>query len=271
MIDIGVNLFHDNFPHPEKIISSAVAADIKAILIITSEEEDYYQNLQFCKNLSNNQIELLTTIGLHPHRAQDKTDWIARTLKSLNSGDKKLIKAIGECGLDYYRMISPKEIQIKEFEKQILLSQDYDLPLYLHERSAIDDMLSMISNLKQKKIIHCFTGGPEAAYQYLKQDCFFGISSWLCDPRRNQDLINAIKIIPLEKIMLETDSPYLLPPAYYKKFKQKINEPRFLSIIADKIAEIKNIPVNQVIDTTTQNSNCFFSFNKKSSQNYLAF
>ena len=216
MIDIGVNLFHDNFPHPEKIISSAVAADIKAILIITSEEEDYYQNLQFCKNLSNNQIELLTTIGLHPHRAQDKTDWIARTLKSLNSGDKKLIKAIGECGLDYYRMISPKEIQIKEFE---------------------------------------------AAYQYLKQDCFFGISSWLCDPRRNQDLINAIKIIPLEKIMLETDSPYLLPPAYYKKFKQKINEPRFLSIIADKIAEIKNIPVNQVIDTTTQNSNCFFSFN----------
>jgi TatD DNase family protein len=205
-IDIGVNFAGKTYSSEKvgKIITESKDC-VEKIITISNCLKEVPVNKKLCLD---NTI-LYYTAGVHPHDAKsikNNTDLdIINTLVS----DTKFV-AVGECGLDYNRMFSPKEKQIQVFDYQIKLAKKLGKPLYMHCRDAFDDFYQiLVSNGYYHGVVHCFTGNKVQAEQLIKLGFYLGITGWLLDKRRNQDLVQAIKIIPLEKIMVETDAPWL--------------------------------------------------------------
>lgn len=172
---------------------------------------------------------------------------------------KECIKAIGEIGLDYDRMYSSKESQMKCFENILEIAEGYHKPLFLHEREAVNDFIKILSrheSLCNRAVVHCFTGTEETAREYLDLGCYIGLTGWICDNKRNQDVIKALDIIPMEKLMVETDAPYLTPKGYGLSSR---NIPNNVIYVVKKIAEVKGLPVEKVRETVYKNTLSFFS------------
>ena len=166
------------------------------------------------------------TLGIHPHDSRNSScNYITR---NLYNGENNCI-AIGECGLDFNRMYSPKEQQIDIFKEQVQLAKKYNMPLILHERDAKEKFLEIIRKYNYTNgVVHCFTGDKETVKEYLDLGFYIGITGWICDERRNQELKEAVKEIPLDKLLVETDSPYLLPKKYGVKGKNKPENVRYV-------------------------------------------
>lgn len=160
-------------------------------------------------------------------------------------------------------MFSPANDQRLCFEKQILLAEELNKPLFLHERKAENDFLQIMKQHREickKSVVHCFTGSKEAAMRYLNLGCYIGITGWICDERRNQELIDAVKIIPIERMMLETDAPYLTPRNV--KGLDRVNVPENIFYVAQKIAEIKKVDVDFIIEEIKRNTIDFFKLER---------
>lgn len=205
--DIGLNLFCRQFPDPERIIEEALESRVCCILTGTDTKENKKIN-DFVKT-----HDVFGTVGIHPHNAdrakQEDFALIERILK-----ENKRVVAVGECGLDYDRMFSTKENQIRCLEKHIVLAEKLDKPLFLHERSASGDFIKRFKNhpdICKKSVVHCFTGNKTALDQYLSMGFSIGITGWICDDRRAKELREAVHLIPLDRILVETDAPYLTP------------------------------------------------------------
>ncbi len=205
--DIGLNLFCRQFPDPERIIEEALESRVCCILTGTDTKENKKIN-DFVKT-----HDVFGTAGIHPHNAdrakQEDFALIERILK-----ENKRVVAVGECGLDYDRMFSTKENQIRCLEKHIVLAEKLDKPLFLHERSASGDFIKRFKNhpdICKKSVVHCFTGNKTALDQYLSMGFSIGITGWICDDRRAKELREAVHLIPLDRILVETDAPYLTP------------------------------------------------------------
>ncbi len=205
--DIGLNLFCRQFPDPERIIQEASDSRVCCILTGTDTKENKKIN-DFVKT-----HDVFGTAGIHPHNAdrakQEDFALIERILK-----ENKRVVAVGECGLDYDRMFSTKENQIRCLEKHIVLAEKLDKPLFLHERSASGDFIKRFKNhpdICKKSVVHCFTGNKTALDQYLSMGFSIGITGWICDDRRAKELREAVHLIPLDRILVETDAPYLTP------------------------------------------------------------
>lgn len=205
--DIGVNLFCRQFPEPEKIVEEAAAEGVCCILTGTGPKENRKIN-DFVKTHN-----AFGTVGIHPHNADrakaEDFQLIERTL----SGNPRMV-AVGECGLDYDRMFSTKENQIRCLEKHIVLAEKLDKPLFLHERSASGDFIKRFKkhpDICKKSVVHCFTGDKATLDKYLSMGFSIGITGWICDDRRAKELREAVSIIPLDRILVETDAPYLTP------------------------------------------------------------
>ena len=169
--------------------------------------------------------------------------------------------SVGETGLDFFRNISSYEEQLFAFEEQIQIAIDTNLPLFLHQREAHDDFMKIISKYKNeisKAVVHCFTGTQKELDDYLDMGFHIGLTGWICDERRNVELRKSLINIPIEKLMIETDCPYLIPRNLVDKPKNSRNEPSYLPHIANEIAGLVKIDMNEFANATFQNSINFF-------------
>ncbi|MGH8671790.1 MAG: TatD family hydrolase, partial [Burkholderiales bacterium] len=202
---------------------------------------------------------LHATAGVHPHHAKDCGTSTVATLRDL--AERPRVVAIGETGLDFYRDFSPRSSQIKWFEAQIELACELSKPLFMHERDAYPRFAEIIKSYRdhfENGVVHCFTGTREALYAYLDMNLHIGITGWICDERRGRHLRELVKNIPAERLMLETDAPYLTPRDLRPKPREDRNEPKFLPHILDTVAACLGESAYDVADRTTRTARAFF-------------
>lgn len=257
LIDIGLNLMHKSYSKDRiEVINEAKKVNVTKAIITGSSIPSSITAADYA---SKHPQTLYSTCGVHPHDAKTCDENTIDTLRNL--AKKDCVVAIGECGLDYNRNYSPQNIQRKWFEQQVKLAEELDMPLFLHDREAYTDFAKILRKhrkIANKSVVHCFTGTKYEAEDYLDLGCYIGVTGWICDERRNQDLLKAIKVIPPEKLMIETDGPFLLPRDFEKKPKKNRNEPKYLPHILNRIAKEMNIPTEELATQVTNNTKEFF-------------
>jgi len=254
--DIGINLFGKQFPDPDKVINDALNAGVICILTGTDPKE----NREIDKFVKGKKA--YGTAGIHPHNADTARSEDYLQIERIVKGNDKIV-AVGECGLDFDRMFSTKSNQLKCFEKQIEIAEKLNMPLFLHERSAVDDFVKVFEKHKeicQKSVVHCFTGDIDTLKQYLAMGFSIGITGWICDERRAQNLRKAVRFIPLDKIMIETDSPFLTPRGI--SGLGRTNYPQNIKYVAKELAMRMGIPENILVAKSKENTERFFSLSE---------
>ncbi|MGM0569055.1 MAG: TatD family hydrolase [Elusimicrobiota bacterium] len=190
--------------------------------------------------------------GIHPHYASDAH---AMWEQMLAAFDNEKVVAVGETGLDFHYMNSPEEIQVEVFKKQLKLSREKGLPVIIHSREAANKTLEILDEVKTYRVlIHCFSGGEKEIKEYLSRGFYIGLGGVLTFAKADE-LRGAVKDAPLEKLLLETDCPYLSPVP----LRGKTNRPANVKYVAEKIAELKDIPVEKVARATYENAIRFFN------------
>ncbi|MAD76441.1 MAG: hydrolase TatD [Rheinheimera sp.] len=250
--DCGVNLFSQQFAGIEQQIwQRAQHAGVNNMLLIGSDIGESRQNQQFCSSHPG----CYTTAGVHPHQAGNvAAEWLGqlRQLLALPA-----VVAVGECGLDFNRDFSPRSEQQHVFASQLQLAKQLQMPVYLHERDAFATQFAMLQEQQiNHGVAHCFTGDSNQLKAYLDLGLYIGVTGWVCDERRGQSLQQAIQYLPLDRILLETDAPYLLPRTI--KPRPKNNEPALLPAIAAEICRLKSISSQQLAGSTTENARRLF-------------
>ncbi|MCX7545685.1 TatD family hydrolase [Marinicella gelatinilytica] len=257
MIDIGANLTHDSFDEDrDTVIAEAIEAGVNTFIITGSDLECSQKAINLAHQYTNC---CYATVGIHPHHAKDFNQVVMTELRELLNDDK--VVAVGETGLDYFRDFSPRPQQIESFEAHIELAVETGLPMFLHQREAHKDFLPILKQHRDALsdvVVHCFTDNQQALYDYLDLDCYIGITGWVCDERRGQHLLPLIHDIPLNRFLIETDSPYLMPRNLKPKPKSRRNEPKYLPHIADFIAQELNLDSDNFITHTVTNSRRLF-------------
>jgi TatD DNase family protein len=235
LIDIGANLGHESFRHDLPEVLARAQAHGVAQLIVTGASADGSRDA-FALTQAHPGL-LFATAGVHPHHASDYDGDVETLLRELHA--KTEIKAVGETGLDYHRDFSPREAQRFAFERQLQLAIDCGKPLFLHQRDAHEDFIASMDNVKGRigrAVVHCFTGERAELFDYLDRDFYIGITGWICDERRGGHLRELVKSIPADRLMLETDAPYLLPRSVRPAPAQRRNEPMYLKHICEAVA-----------------------------------
>jgi len=266
LIDIGVNLTNSSFrDRIDSIIEDAKNAGVTHQIITGTCLETSSQALSLAKSAAKLEANYLTsTAGCHPHDAKDFKDSDRKKLIELST--QQQVVAIGECGLDFNRNYSPQDVQIDVFKTQIEVALEVDLPLFMHQRDAHDKFIEILSQSygqTVKGVIHCFTGDKHQLKQCLDLGLYIGVTGWICDERRGSELQEAIKYMPLDRMMVETDSPYLLPRNIKPKPKSRTNVPANLPWVVKQIASILNLSEQAVAKITTNNAQALFALDIK--------
>ena len=257
MIDIGINLTNKRFQKDiDLVIENAKSAGVNALVVTGTSIDESQQALELCLQHPN---YLYCTAGIHPHDAKTFDAQSLESLRLLAANNQ--VKAIGECGLDFNRNFSTPVEQESAFVQQLELAVELQLPVFMHERDAnarfIELLKPYISQLPDA-VLHCFTGSQADLESCLALDLHIGITGWICDERRGKELIDIVKHIPQDRLMIETDSPYLLPRSMRPKPKSSRNEPKYLPFIAQAIANARGESLKQLVQQTEQNSKLFF-------------
>ena len=257
LVDIGANLTHDSFDADRaEVIARAQQAGVGRFIVTGSDVDHSRKAL----GLSAAYPGLYATAGVHPHHAKDCTDSTPEELRSL-LGNSSVV-AVGECGLDYFRNFSPPDAQRDVFRMQLELAAECGKPAFLHQRDAHDDFMALLGAQRARlsaAVVHCFTGGADELREYLDLDCHIGITGWICDERRGLHLRECVGLIPMDKLMLETDAPYLIPRDLKPRPASNRNEPMYLRHIAEVVAACLDKPVDRLIEETTRNAEAFFA------------
>ncbi len=200
------------------------------------------------------------TAGIHPHYAdQFSSDTNSQLTQLLQQHD---VSAVGETGLDFFRDISPRDLQIKSFIAHIELAQQFNKPLFLHQRDSHEVFCSILEEHRSalgRIVVHCFTDTAKALQDYLDLDCYIGITGWICDERRGAHLLDCVDTIPLNRLMIETDAPYLMPRTLRPKPKTRRNEPCTLPLVLETIALARPESAETLALATTENARRFFA------------
>ncbi len=268
LIDIGLNLTNRQFNHDrEQVIKQAVSMGVETMIVTGTSLEQSQQAQQLALLYPG---ILYATAGIHPHDASSfcpqSIPSLAHLLKQTN------VRAVGECGLDFNRNYSTPAEQLYCFEVQLELAVEFQLPVFLHQRDAHSDFMRLIKKYRSglvDAVAHCFTGDQRELEAYLNEDLYIGITGWLCDERRGQALQQCVHLIPDNRLMIETDAPYLFPRDLKlgvddlltgkKKNKRKRNEPQYLPHILQRLAGYRDMGEAQLAQLTVQNSRRFFS------------
>jgi TatD DNase family protein len=257
LIDIGCNLTHDSFDKDrEAVIERAHKAGVVQMVVTGASKDGSRAALELAKKHPG---ELFSTAGVHPHRASDFDDDTERLLRELSPQPE--VVAVGETGLDYFRDFSPRDVQRDVFQKQLQIGIDTGLPLFLHMRDAHGDFHAILQEVRDRLshvVVHCFTGNREELHGYLDLDCHIGITGWICDERRGSHMKEFLKDIPLNRLMVETDAPYLKPRNLKPRVKTHRNEPRWLPWIVGTLAAVREEHPGFVAEQTTANAQDFF-------------
>jgi TatD DNase family protein len=245
----------------EAVVARAQGAGVKALVITGSDIESSARAAAYAANNAN--LNCKTTAGVHPHNAKDWNEQALARLEDLIVLYGSGIRAVGECGLDYNRNFSPQDAQRKCFEEQLKLAARIGKPVFLHERDAFGDFFSILKQYKAGlpgAVVHCFTGQRPELEAYLSIDCYIGITGWVCDERRGSHLVSLLNTIPADRLLLETDAPYLMPRNLPRSVRGKSgrNEPCFLPHIAAYVAKILDKTPEQIAMETSDNAKRFF-------------
>ncbi len=262
MIDIGVNLTNKRFDKDRlEVITRAKNVNINQLLITGTSVEESTQALLLCQEYSEQLPNTLySTAGIHPHDADQAENNFIEVLTTL--AKSPFVKAIGECGLDFNRNFSSPEQQLDVFSKQIALAAQLNLPLFLHQRDAFTpwfELLKPYFGRIPSMVSHCFTGNKKELLQCIDAGMYIGITGWLCDERRGQELQEIVKYIPLDKLLIETDAPYLTPRNIRPRPKSSRNEPSYLPYVVNKLAEIIGVDQKEIACQTSINANKAFN------------
>ncbi len=202
---------------------------------------------------------LFATAGLHPHHAADLSPEVLAELREL-AGQPGVV-AVGECGLDYYRNFAPREAQLRAFRALLELAADSGKPVFLHQRDAHADFVSILREFRgalTDGVAHCFTGQADELADYLELNLAIGITGWICDERRGLHLLPMMTTIPADRLMIETDAPYLLPRSLKPRPSDRRNEPAFLTEVAATVARARGESLQQLAASSTAAAQSFF-------------
>jgi TatD DNase family protein len=256
LIDIGANLtgkaFHADL---RAVLARAAAAGVETIVVTGTS----LPGSREAAELASDHPALFATAGIHPHHAKDAGGgWLAE-LRDL--ARRPRVVAIGECGLDFDRNFSSRADQLACFEAQLGLAAELGLPVFLHERAAHAELVSIVARHRRNltaAVVHCFTGGRAELDAYLALDLHIGVTGWVCDERRGTRLREAVAAIPADRLMIETDAPYLLPRNMPSPPKDRRNEPAFLPHVLAAVAQARGEDPAQAARATTATARAFF-------------
>ncbi|MBI3017701.1 MAG: TatD family hydrolase [Deltaproteobacteria bacterium] len=248
-IDSHAHLEYSNYEADfSEVLARAKEAKIELILNIGTTLEHCKQGLEVAQSYPH----IFASVGIHPHDANKVPADYLDQLKAFAKNPK--VKAIGEIGLDYYYEHSPREIQLQRFEEQVRLAQELNLPMSIHCRNAFQDCFEILSKVSYfTGVFHCFTGTQEEAKKALELGFYISFSG-IVTFKKSQALQEVVKQVPLEKMLIETDAPFLAPEPH----RGKRNEPAFVILTAQKIADLKAIPLETVAQKTTHNTKTLF-------------
>jgi TatD DNase family protein len=260
LIDIGANLTHPAFREdlPEVLVR-ARGAGVGSIVVTGTSVEESRNALKLAESTGAN---LFATVGIHPHHARECDAATIPALRALAQHPRAV--AIGECGLDFNRNYSPHPDQEKWFKAQVELACELKRPLFLHSRDAFHRFGEILNTYKQNlppAVAHCFTGEKAELRACLDLGLYIGITGWICDERRGAHLLELVREIPADRLLLETDSPYLTPRDLRPQPKARRNEPSFLPHILRAVARALGRPAEEVAADTTRNAKSLFGLN----------
>ncbi len=257
LVDIGANLTHESFrPDLDAVLERARAQGVTRIVVTGASAEGSHDALALARTHPG---RLFATAGVHPHHAIDYDDATDVLIRSLARADE--VRAVGETGLDYYRNYSPRAAQLTAFERQLAIACELGMPVFLHQREAHADFLSLLASARDTLpavVVHCFTDSRDALRDYLDLDCHIGITGWICDERRGRHLRECVRDIPADRLMLETDAPYLLPRDLDPKPSHRRNEPMYLAHICREVARCRGEDARVTAANSTATARAFF-------------
>ncbi|KAF2074626.1 hypothetical protein CYY_004065 [Polysphondylium violaceum] len=280
IVDIGANLADKSFDKDIKeILERGYKKGVKKIVITGTSKNSSTKAIELIEWNKRNHgvVELFSTVGVHPHEAeralQGGADKIINELTRIITKNRATVKAVGECGLDFNRNFSSHETQIEMFDRQIQLGIDLNLPLFIHERESYSKFIEVVSKYTSAgkmptSVVHCFTGTEKEAIEYVKLGFYISFAGTITQDKRGHDLREILKkkIIPIDKIMIETDCPYMTPHNIPAADKPKNNtgrfirnEPQFLTCILKTLAECYQVTEEEMASQTLNNTKKFFS------------
>lgn len=258
LVDIGVNLGHDSFEHDrEGVLAAARAAGVSQMIVTGTSVAASNK----AADLAGQYPGLLySTAGVHPHDAGtfgiDTSAQLHRILQ------QPQVVAVGETGLDFFRDLSPRPLQEKAFAEQLELAVLTRMPVFLHQRDAHERFIGLLREQRDqlaRGVVHCFTGTRAELHAYLDLDMYIGITGWICDERRGQELQQLVKDIPDKRLMLETDAPYLMPRNIRPRPAGRRNEPAHLVWVLAMVAQCTGRDAAEIAFVTSRNARDFFA------------
>ncbi len=257
LIDIGVNLTNSRFANDlEDVLLRAQAENVLKVLVTGTSLEESQAALQLTTQFAE---FLYCTAGVHPHVASSWNVSAESEIRDLLK--EKAVVAVGECGLDFNRDFSPRDQQESCFAAQLELAAGTSKPVFLHERDAHARFAAILKDYRDHlsgAVVHCFTGSKKELFAYLDLDCHIGITGWLCDERRGDELRRAVPHIPLDRLMIETDAPYLTPRTIKPKPAKGRNEPAFLPYVLTALSDLLEKSAEEIATQVLANTESFF-------------
>ena len=262
MIDVGVNLTNRRFDKDRtELITRAKNIGVEKLLITGTCIDESKRALALCHQYQQQfPNTLFSTAGVHPHDADGVSENYLAELAKL--AEQSQVKAIGECGLDFNRNFSVPVQQLKVFKEQIYLAKQLSMPLFLHQREAFQPWFNELKPYFDQvpaMVAHCFTGSKNELEKCIDVGMYIGITGWLCDERRGKTLQEIVSLIPLDRLLIETDAPYLTPRTIKPKPKSSRNEPSYLPFIIDKIASLTALDPSEIACQTSINAQQVFN------------
>ena len=259
LLDIGLNLAHDSFDADrDAVIARAVDAGVTKMVITGSSIESTHAAIATARSQP---MRFRATAGVHPHHAAEVGTAQLAELDRLARQPE--VVAVGECGLDYFRDLSPRDAQRAAFRGQLEIAAAVGKPVFLHQRDAHDDFVAILKEFRPRLaggVAHCFTAGLDEARAYLDLDLYIGITGWICDERRGYHLRDVVAQVPANRLLLETDAPYLLPRNIEPKPRDRRNEPMYLPYVLAAVAAARKEPLERLAAITTANAMRLFAW-----------
>ncbi|WP_111978255.1 TatD family hydrolase [Algibacillus agarilyticus] len=263
LIDVGINITNKQFAADYRaVLARALDHGVEVMIATGTNMHESKLAAELAQEFSSC---LYSTAGIHPHDAKEAPDNFIAQLQQLFTQYKNVV-AIGECGLDFNRDFSPRPIQERIFEQQVELAVELNAPLFMHQRDAHERFKAIISPYQtnlSKAVVHCFTGTESELYDYLDMGFYIGFTGWICDERRGLAVKELTKKVPADRLLIETDAPFLLPRDLVNKPKNRRNEPAFLPHILKTIAQERQVDELWLAAQLWSNSCDFFNLDLK--------
>ncbi|MGH8174012.1 MAG: TatD family hydrolase [Rhodanobacteraceae bacterium] len=257
LVDIGANLTHESFRADfDAVLDRARAHGVAMIVVTGASAGGSRAALELARAEPG---FLFATAGVHPHHAHEVDDATDALLRELATAPE--VRAIGETGLDYFRNFSPHAAQVAAFERQLAIAIDVQKPLFLHQRDAHADFIACLDNVRDRigpAVVHCFTGERDELIAYLDRGFYIGVTGWICDERRGEHLRELVKLIPADRLMIETDAPYLLPRDLKPKPSHRRNEPMYLAHVCKAVAHARGEDAETTAAASAATARAFF-------------